>query len=132
MKKPDNSAYLSALILKKESEYLLEKESLYAHFHETYESLKPSTIIKDTIREVFISPEIKSTLIKGVMGFFTGYLIKKIAKPEPVNSFSVLEKAASKLINENKLPLELDELKAITAILLRKITGQLSKSQNQK
>ena len=51
---------------------------LKEEFHKTYESLKPINIIKSTFNEVVASPNIKTTLLKNVIGLATGYLSKRI------------------------------------------------------
>jgi hypothetical protein len=65
---------IEALQLKQAQELLLLKEQ----FHNTYESLKPLNLIKNTFQDVVSSPEVKSSIVNNAIGLATGYLSKKL------------------------------------------------------
>ena len=75
---------LSAVDSLKESIRLLEIRQaeegriFKEQFKETYESLKPSNIIKHTIRDLAHSVEVKNNLFETVLSLLSGYLAKKI------------------------------------------------------
>lgn len=46
--------------------------------HETFESLKPINLIKNTFREISAIPDLKHNLINHLIGMATGYFSRKI------------------------------------------------------
>jgi hypothetical protein len=69
---------LSEKIASLQHQQEIELVSLKKQFYETYESLKPINLIKNTFSQVTASPEIKTNIVNNVFGFATGYLSKRI------------------------------------------------------
>jgi len=59
---------------KRNNDFLILKEQL----NTTYESLRPINFIKNTIKDVTASPDIKEGIGKTLIGIATGFLAKKI------------------------------------------------------
>lgn len=80
MKKEKNTpnAFLKESIEQMEKKRAQELILLQAEVNELRESIKPSNIIKNTIKSVTDSKNVNSGLGKTVVGFATGLLIKKI------------------------------------------------------
>lgn len=53
-----------------------ELKLLKEQFHHTYQSLRPINLIKSTLHEVELAPEIKTSLFNNAIGLTTGYLSK--------------------------------------------------------
>jgi hypothetical protein len=51
---------------------------LKEQFYNTYESLKPVNLIKDTFNQLITSPELKGNLMNNIIGLATGYVSRKI------------------------------------------------------
>ena len=67
-----NNAIL--LLEQKQSDELL---SLKKQFKITYEGLRPINLIKNTIKEITQSPDLKNQFTNNLIGYTTGYLSKK-------------------------------------------------------
>lgn len=55
-----------------------EGEILRIQFRETYNSLKPINIIKNSIKDVFVSDEVKTDLLNTAIAFSAGIASKKL------------------------------------------------------
>src|SRR5688572_26828364 len=44
----------------------------------TVESLKPGNILKGTLKEIFIGPDLKSTIVNAVIGLTSGFVAAKV------------------------------------------------------
>lgn len=89
---PEDSlnASIAALEQQKQEELL----SLKQHLHSTGESMKPGNLIKSALRDVTSSPQIKSLIIKTVIGLAVGYVAKRlIAKTQKNNKNQMLGNA---------------------------------------
>jgi hypothetical protein len=56
------------------NELVLLKRELF----NTYESLKPINIIKSTLKEFYLAPDLKATILKTVINIATGFVARKI------------------------------------------------------
>jgi hypothetical protein len=54
-----------------------ERDNLKKHLHDIRNSLKPANIIKNTVKEVAVSPGIQTKFIGALLGLAAGYLAKK-------------------------------------------------------
>ncbi len=89
---PEDSlnASIAALEQQKQEELL----SLKQHLHTTGESMKPGNLIKSALRDVSSSPQLKSLIIKTVIGLAVGYIAKRvIAKTQKNNKHQLLGNA---------------------------------------
>ncbi len=69
-----SSAELKAAILLLERRQEEEGKLLKGQFHETYESIKPINLIKNTFREAAASRDLKENLVKVSVSLVAGYL----------------------------------------------------------
>ncbi len=81
---PEDSlnASIAALEQQKQEELL----SLKQHLHSTGESMKPGNLIKSALRDISSSPQIKSLVIKTVIGLAVGFIAKKLIAKTQKNS----------------------------------------------
>ncbi|MBA2250483.1 MAG: hypothetical protein H0W12_09880 [Chitinophagaceae bacterium] len=73
-----NAAQLKTAIAELEARKAFEETALKKQFHETYESLKPSNVLKNTLSEVSASPQFKHNLLNVALGIGAGFLSKKL------------------------------------------------------
>jgi hypothetical protein len=123
MKKSERALALEELILRKEEELILDGRLLKIHFHETYESLKPLNLIKNTIKQVIKSPDLKENLANTVMGLASGFVAKKLIIGKTNNPLSNILGSIIELTVTNKVVGNAEEIKAIGSILLKKLLG---------
>ncbi len=84
------SAKIAALEQKKQNEF----QSLKQQLRTTGESMKPGNLIKGALRDVTASPQLKSLVIKTVIGLAVGYVAKRlIAKSQKKTKNQVLGNA---------------------------------------
>ena len=60
-------------IKQKEEGFLLKEQ-----FKITYESLKPVNLIKNTVKDLITTPDLKANLLSSVLSIATGYASKKM------------------------------------------------------
>lgn len=123
MKKSERALALEELILRKEEELILDGRLLKIHFHETYESLKPLNLIKNTIKQVIKSPDLKENLANTVMGLASGFVAKKLIIGKTNNPLSNILGSIIELTVTNKVVGNAEEIKAVGSILLKKLLG---------
>jgi len=68
-----------------EEKKALQLVMLREQFYVTYQSLRPINFIKETIREITKTPEIKGSIEDNLIGFATGYLTKKVIIGKTMN-----------------------------------------------
>ncbi len=93
---------ITLLEIKQASELKLLKEQ----FQETYESLKPINLIKNTFKEVEDSPEIRKNILNAAVGLATGFLSKKVLTSDaqtPMKKVigTLLQFALAKVVSSN-------------------------------
>jgi hypothetical protein len=64
-----------------------EGKILKEQFKITYESLKPVNLVKNTLKELTSSAEIKNNLFETIVSVISGYLTKKLMVSPQSNSF---------------------------------------------
>lgn len=74
---------IDLLTIRQTAELNLIKEQ----FHITYESLKPINYVKNALREIVNSPDIKKNLLQSALGMASRYLTKKIVTDDSSNPF---------------------------------------------
>jgi hypothetical protein len=70
---------------KTEQEVELKKE-----FHKTYEMMKPVNLIKNSIKDLTTSPEIRGSVTDAIISLSAGYLSKKLAVGSSKNPIKLL------------------------------------------
>lgn len=78
METVNNTSDLSAAIKRLESKRRLMEDDLQDQFHEILEGLKPTNILKNTLREVQESSALKHNLLKVALGLGAGYFSRKL------------------------------------------------------
>jgi len=121
MKQPDPVLHLQELIRLKEAEQQSEEIILRATFHETYESLKPINLIKNTIRQAISSPGIKGNIGNAVLGLATGFIAKKLITLGSANPLVKAGATVIEMIVAAKVTANADDIKSIATIVLNKI-----------
>jgi len=101
MERPEAVTLLKELIEAKEAEHKIEAALLKNHFRQTFESLRPLNVIKDTFKEVISSPDIRKTVVTSAIGFVTSFITKKllsgsISGPLPKVLKTIVEKVAAR------------------------------------
>ena len=71
-----SSAELREAILRLEIKQGEDARLLKEEFIKTYESMKPVNIIKNTIKEIVATSNIKENLLKGVINLASNYFLK--------------------------------------------------------
>ena len=87
MKEMNRTDALNEMIALLETKQALELALLKEQFHITYDSIKPLNIIKNTLKEVTSTPDIKDSLINNIIGLATGYLSRKVIIGDSDNPF---------------------------------------------
>ncbi|MFZ4457023.1 MAG: hypothetical protein ACOYOT_12455 [Bacteroidales bacterium] len=74
-----NSLYQTELndaILLLEMKQSIQAQQLQKQLHSTYESLKPTNLIKSTLHEIGSSPNLTTNIISAAVGLASGYLFR--------------------------------------------------------
>lgn len=87
MEKQNPVASLKETIRLLEIKQAREGEELKEQFRLTIESLKPSNILKNSLRELTTSVEVKNSLFETIMSIISGYITKKIMIKSDGNPF---------------------------------------------
>jgi len=77
---------LQILEIERSEKALLLKEQFYI----TYESLKPVNLIRSSLKELFLSPNLMNNLVGTTVGVASGYLSKKIVSGSSEDLFCVM------------------------------------------
>ncbi|MEO6845066.1 MAG: hypothetical protein ABI184_07835 [Ginsengibacter sp.] len=78
METVNNTSDLSGAIKRLESKRRLMEQDLQDQFHEILDGLKPTNILKNTLREVQESSALKHNLLKVALGLGVGYFSRKL------------------------------------------------------
>lgn len=78
MKKPNAAESLKESIRLLEIRQAVEAKEFKEQFKLTYESLRPANILKNTIRDLAYSVEVKNNLFDTVVSLISNYMAKKI------------------------------------------------------
>jgi len=106
------------LEIRQEEEGKIFKEQ----FKETYESLKPSNIIKNTIKELANSVEVKNNLFETVMALLSGYLAKKIMLDSKSSFFNRIIRTVAHFGITNLITNNAEEIRSYLSNLISKFT----------
>lgn len=83
----DASANLNITIDTLEKEQKLQGEQLKTDFADAYDSLKPANILKNTIKELTTSSELRTNIITASFSMVAGYLTSRILKGSNFKAF---------------------------------------------
>ncbi len=102
---------------KQTTEWLLLKEE----FNVTFENAKPLNIIMNSFKEFVASPDLKTKLINGAIGFATGYIAKKVAVGGTHNPIMKIAGTLLEVVVANKVSKNADGIKSIGTMLINKL-----------
>ncbi len=85
MKTINQKSELEAKIALLKSKQATEFVNLKDQYHVTIESFKPFNLIKDSIGDVLMSPNLKANLISGAIGFGSNYLTRNVLNEDSRN-----------------------------------------------
>jgi hypothetical protein len=99
----------------------VEGELLKEQFKETYESIKPINLIKNTLKELTSAPDLKGDLLNASLSLAAGYLSKKVAIGSTDNPFkqilgTLLQMGVTSIVAKNA-----DGIKSSTMNILNKL-----------
>ena len=117
---------ISLLQHKQTQELIALKEQLQL----SYETLKPINLIKNTLHEVALSPDINNILVNNIIGLTTGYLSKKVlvgASHNPIKRVfgTVMQFAIANVVSKHS-----DTVKAVVEMLVHRILLHLHKPES--
>jgi len=115
------AAELKLAINEKQFELDLQGQLLKEEFFVAYKSLKPISLIKNTLAEITSSPYLIENMLGAVMGMVSGYVSKKIAVGTSHNLFrkimgSLLQFGVTNLVAQHP-----DVLKNYGQLIIEKI-----------
>jgi hypothetical protein len=101
-----SSMTLRQTILWLEAENLQQQTDLKEQFHDTYQSLKPINLIKETLKDVARSPAQLQDILVPLLGLSTGYLTKRLVvgkseDPDRMLIAEVLGKSVTSVIAQH-------------------------------
>ena len=128
MKKVATINELREFILMLEFKQATELILLKDQFHSTCESLKPSNIIRNSIKEAISAPDFTTNIINGAIGITTGFIAKKVFVGKTFNPLTklfgiLLEIGVAKIAGNNA-----EGIKSVGGMILNKILHNNSKS----
>lgn len=124
MQKITTSVELREAILileaKQESEGIMLKEQ----FKETYDSIKPINLIKNTLKELTSAPDLKGDLLNASLSLAAGYLSKKVAVGSTNNPFkqilgTLLQMGVTHIVSKNA-----DGIKSTASTIISSLFGK--------
>ncbi len=113
-----------------------EMKDLKEHFRKTYESFKPVNLIKNTLKEVIHSPDVRNGIGKTAIGVASGYLVKNLLfrssyNPIKIVAGVVLQTIVTRLATDNLDKIKSTGQKLVHALLSRfKLTREVLESKN--
>ena len=116
-----SAAELKLAIQEKQFEQAIQGELLKEQLLLTFESLKPISLIKNTLAEITSSPYLVENMFGAITGLVTGYVSKKIAIGTSHNIFRKIMGSALQFGVTNLVAQHPDVLKNIGQSIIEKI-----------
>jgi hypothetical protein len=121
MKNINSAAEIKLAIQEKQFELDIQGQLIKEQFNAIYESLKPASIINNTLKDIATSPFLLNNIIGSGMGLLTGFLSKKIAVGSSENPFriflgTILQFGVTNLVAQNP-----DAIRSLFKYLLNSI-----------
>lgn len=124
MEKASATTELRLSILQLETKQMEDECLLREQFMITYESMKPANLIKNSIKDLITSKDLKENLLQTTMGMAAGYLSKKAVVGSTHNPLKQLLGAFLQLGVTNIVTKNSDGIKSV---LVNLISSYLSK-----
>jgi len=123
----NSAAELKLAIQAKQFEHAIQGQLLKDELAIAFESLKPISIIKNTLSEITSSPYLMENMLGAVVGLISGYVSKKIAVGTSHNVFrkvmgSVLQFSVTNLVAQHP-----EILKNFGQLIIEKIFHKTAK-----
>jgi hypothetical protein len=114
-------------IMQLELKQLEQERLLKEQFALTYQEMKPASIIKRTVKDIFATSDIKDNILGSVLGLAVGYLSKKVAVGSTHNPLkqllgAILEFGVANAVSKNSV--------GIGSQVMEWIRNYLSKSES--
>ncbi|HXU28442.1 MAG TPA: hypothetical protein VN698_14525 [Bacteroidia bacterium] len=119
---------LDEKIISLENRRAHELKLLKEHFYIIHEELKPINLVKNTLKEMFSSPELKNNAIGNAMGLATGYLSKKIIVGSSHNPIKNILGAVLQFAVANTVSKHSNTIKAVGEILIGRLSKRIKQS----
>lgn len=126
MEKFDSTTHLKAMIRLKEAEQAAEGKLLLIEFRRASENLKPANIIRNTLKDMVATPEMKTTLINAAIGWATGFLAKKLMVGNSHNPLTKIGGALVETAVGNAAMNNAETIKNVGGMLFNKIFSKRS------
>jgi uncharacterized protein YcfJ len=123
MKIIDPYSSLSSDILVKEAEQMKQGVALKEHFRETYESLKPINILKNTFKTAASSGDLKSKVANATIGMAAGFLAKKLLGGSSGNPITKLVGTLVGSFIGSKAEQNADGIRSLGSFLINKLAN---------
>lgn len=121
MKKPNATESLKESIRLLEIRHADEGREFKEQFKLTYESLKPANIIKNTIRDLAYSVEVKNNLFDTILSLLSGYMAKKILTDSKSGFFTRILRVFAHFGLTNIITTNSEEIRLYLANLINKL-----------
>ncbi|MES2592836.1 MAG: hypothetical protein V4608_13215 [Bacteroidota bacterium] len=115
---------LRSAILLIEIKQLKEGLLLKEQFKKTYESLKPVNLIKNTVNELIVAPDLKGDLLNAAMSLAAGFVSKKLMvgdSDSPLRKLigTLLQMGVTSIVSKNA-----DKIKSVGENLIDTVLGK--------
>jgi hypothetical protein len=105
---------------------------LKEQFYLTYESLKPVNLLKNTLKEIFLSPNLIDNFLGTIIGLGSGYLSKKIVVG---GSGNIIKKLLGSILQfgvTNMVAQHPDGIKALGQLIFQRIFSKRERTVRDK
>ena len=126
----DASTNLDITIVALEKEQKLQGEQLKTDFSDAYDSLKPANILKNTIKELTTSSDLRTNIITASFSMAAGYLTSRILKG---SNFKIFRRISALLIDYgvSNILRHPDAIKAILGNFIQGLFRKKKKSSDE-
>jgi len=97
------------------------------HFRSTYESLKPTSLIKSTLKDVTSSPYLIENIVVTLLGLASGYVSKKLVVGTSANIFRKLIGSVVQFGITNIVAQHPEAVSSIGQTIMQKLSGKKEK-----
>jgi hypothetical protein len=105
-----------------EAEQAVKGQILKEQFHNTYERLKPASLLKGTLKDIVSSPNLIENILGTTIGLATGYLTKKIVIGASGNLFRKLFGSVMQIGVTNAVAHHPDTIKSLGQAIIQRIS----------
>lgn len=95
----------------------------------TQDGLTPINLIKKTFKNIFSSPDVKTSLINATMGITSGMVAEKIIVGKSHNPITKIMGLAIKFLVTNKVVKNADDIKIVGSMILNKIIKRTTENK---